>query len=299
MRLDWREFTNWREFVATGGYVLLVPISFQFDEPDTHALILVTLILLAFLAFMLSLHRLRAIRDTPTSRVATAAQGYVELVGKGRVLPDLPVYSPGHHLPCLWYRYRAYVRSDDKWHQTESDHSISPFLLDDGSGLCLVDPDRAEVATSRKETYVMGDSKLEEELLLDGDNLYVLGDFISRGGGRERFDEHAEVGNILAEWKEDQDALLQRFDLDGNGEIDMKEWQLARLAARREMESRKADAMRSPVTHRLGRPRFGRPFLIANYAPGPLVKRYRLRVWVHGAVTFAALIWLAYSLAGA
>lgn len=292
MRLDWREF------VATGGYVLLVPTAFRADQAGERATLLAILLALAYLAFMLSLNRLRAIRDTPTSRVASAAQGYVELAGKGRALPDRTVYSPAHHLPCLWYRYRAYVREGDKWRQTESGQSDEVFLLDDGTGRCLIDPEGAEIFSSRKETYTYGDSRVVEELLLAEDTLYALGEFTSHGGGHTRFDDREEVGNILAEWKEDQEALHRRFDLDGNGTIDPQEWQLARQAANREMQSRKLAAMNTPVDHQLSRPRSGRPFLVANFQPDPLAKRYRNRTWVHGAVTLASLVWLGLSLGG-
>lgn len=61
--------------------------------------------LLGTWGWLSSLRRARAILDTPTSRIGSAAQGIVELVGKGRPLPGAPLLSPMTHLPCLWYRY--------------------------------------------------------------------------------------------------------------------------------------------------------------------------------------------------
>lgn len=287
---------NWRNFLFSGGYLLLLPLALHFEQPGPRSAMVALLLLLALLAWLLSLRRLRAVRDTPTSRIVSAAQGYVELVGKGCALPGQPVYSPARALPCLWYRYRHLVREGDKWRQTESGESDAPFVIDDGSGRCLIDPAGADITTTRKETYTEGDNRIEEELLLAEDTLYAIGEFTSCGGGRARFDENAELGRILAEWKDDPDELRRRFDLDGNGEIDPQEWQLARQAARRELASRRAEAMAQPVSHNLSRPASGRPYLIANFRPEPLIRRYRNLVLGHGAVILASLAGLAFTL---
>src|SRR5574340_1415032 len=46
----------------------------------------------------------RQIGDIPTSRVASAAQGYTELRGRGQPLAGTPVLSLVNGLPVLWYR---------------------------------------------------------------------------------------------------------------------------------------------------------------------------------------------------
>lgn len=286
----------WRDWLSGGSYIALIMVGLELKTGPGWAFVLATLFALALLAWAASLRRLRAVADTPTSRVASAAQGYIELVGVGRAGPDAQLYSPAHHLPCLWYRYRAYIRQGDDWRQTESGESDALFVLDDGSGRCLLDPIGAEVLTSRKERHTTGDSMVEEELLLAGDRLYALGEFTSRGGGHARFDERLELGRLLAEWKEDRDDLHRRFDLDGNGDIDPQEWQLARQAARRELESRKLGALNEPVSHVLSRPRHGRPYLIANFPPESLTGRYRARAWLHGLAACASLIGLAVAL---
>jgi hypothetical protein len=45
-----------------------------------------------------------------------------------------------------------------------------------------------------------------------------------------------DVSDLLSEWKKDPVQPKKRFDLDGNGEIDMQEWELARHAAFRGVE---------------------------------------------------------------
>lgn len=284
---------HWRDWLSGGGYLMLLGIGLQLESAPAWSACLAGVLALGLLAWRDNLRRLNAIADTPTSRVVSAAQGYVELVGSGQAWPEAVVYSPTHHLPCLWYRYRAYIRQNDRWEQTELQESDAPFLLDDGSGRCLLDPVGADIRSGRKETYRSGDSKVEEELLLAGDRLYALGDFSSAGGGHVEFDERIELGRILAEWKDDPAELRRRFDLDGNDEIDEREWQLARQAARRELAGRRQAALSQPVSHRLGRPRHGRPYLIANFPPEALAGRYRTRVWLHGLAVVASLFSLA------
>jgi hypothetical protein len=286
----------WRDWLFGGGYLMLLFIGVELESAAAWAGITAATLVLATLAWQASLRRLRAIADTPTSRVASAAQGYVELVGTGQPWPEAPVYSPTHHLPCLWYRQRVFVREDNKWRQTEMNESDAPFLLDDGSGRCLLDPIGAEVLSERKETYVQGDEKTVEEILLAGDRLYALGEFISDGGGHAQFDERRELGEIMAEWKADPAELKHRFDLDHDGAIDDREWQLARAAAQREMETRRQSALSRAVSHTLSRPRHGRPFLIAAFPPEKLASRYRLRVWLHGLAGAASLAGLAVAL---
>jgi hypothetical protein len=276
----------WQDFMAVGGYLLLIPAALHFESPLIRAACLVAVFLLALAAWLINLRRLRAIRDTPTSRVASAAQGYVELIGTGRAMPDQIVYSPAHRLPCLWYRYRRFERRGDKWQQTDSGESSTTFILDDGSGRCLLDPIGADILTDRKESYQEADFKIDEELLLIDSPLYALGEFSTR---RVVFDERVELGHLLEEWKQDQTSLNRRFDLDGNGEIDQQEWQLARAAAQREIDQRKQAALDAPVSHVLSRPRSGRPFIIANSPPEHLTNRYRLKVWFHFAICLASL----------
>ncbi|TCJ17137.1 hypothetical protein EZJ19_04090 [Parasulfuritortus cantonensis] len=287
----------WQDWLSGGGYLMLLVAGLQFQSALAWVGIAATILVLAVLAWLANLRRQRAIADTPTSRIASAAQGYVELVGSGRAYADLPVLSPTHRLPCLWYRYRHFVKdNEDKWRQTEMDESVSPFLLDDGTGLCQIDPSEAEVSAKRKETYLDGDNKVEEELLLAGDPLYAIGEFSSDGAEQVRFDERQELADILNDWKAYPDDLKRRFDLDRDGVIDDREWQRALDEARREMERRRAATLARVVNHRLTRPRFGRPFLVAAFPPEQLAGRYRLRVWLHGLAGMASLVGLAVAL---
>ena len=59
-----------------------------------------------FLISFITLHRKRIIEDTPTSKIRSAAQGYVELVGYGQLMDGQPIVAPPlTGTICTWYDY--------------------------------------------------------------------------------------------------------------------------------------------------------------------------------------------------
>src|SRR5579871_4099491 len=61
----------------------------------------------------------RVIADTPTAKIRSAAQGYVELLGQGHRLNGEPSFAPLSKLPCIWYRYAIERRSKNRWFMIE------------------------------------------------------------------------------------------------------------------------------------------------------------------------------------
>src|SRR5512146_1239293 len=134
---------EYAQLVTSGAQLLLLFAGFQMESREGWLISLSAMALISFFAWMSALYRLRAIRDTPTSKVASAAQGYVELVGRGRPFGDAPLISKLRGLPCLWYRYTVERRaSKDKWETIDSGESVDSFVLRDDSGDCVVDPEQ-------------------------------------------------------------------------------------------------------------------------------------------------------------
>ncbi|HET7597715.1 MAG TPA: hypothetical protein VFK15_12355, partial [Burkholderiales bacterium] len=80
--------------------------------------------------------------DNPTSKVASAAQGYVELFGRSELLDGSRLVSTRTGLPCCWYRYYIERRtSNDKWEYVDSGESQDHFLLVDDTGRCVISPE--------------------------------------------------------------------------------------------------------------------------------------------------------------
>jgi hypothetical protein len=252
--------------------------------------------LLNLWAWIVALSWRRAILDTPTSRVASAAQGFVELIGVAQPLADTQLLSPFTQLPCLWYRYTLAQRENGEWRQVDEGESDLSFNLDDGSGRCELDPAGAEILTTHQETRTQDDQRYTEHVLLKGEPLYALGEFVSFNGAQSVLDARLDVGDLLAEWKSDQPALHDRFDLDRSGAIDDTEWQLARQAAEREVVRRHQEIRNQPTRHYLRKPGSSKPYLIANYSPEKLGRRYTWLSALHLALLLASLFGIGWAL---
>jgi hypothetical protein len=265
------------------------------------------------------LHIARMLEDTPTSRIRSAAQGYVELAGRSRALRGAPNLAPLTQRPCVWWRYRIQRRTGSKaggrqrtrWQTVHSGRSELPFLLDDGTGECVVQPSGAEMVTAETTTWY-GDTpwptqapgqrspfgepeyRYHEERIYEHEQVHVLGQFRTHTGIGQR-DPGADVAALLAEWKQDQTDLARRFDADGDGRVSLEEWERAREEARRTVTQRHLEQPVPPALHVVGRPDGRQLFLIASYPEKALARRFRRRAIVAFggfAIATCALAWL-------
>ena len=166
--------------------------------------------------------------------------------------------------------------------------SDSTFEIKDSTGSCVVDPDYAEVISAERRVSYQGSYKHVEELLYAG-SIYVLGEFSTIGGANSVLSLNEDVSFLLAEWKKDPVNLKKRFDLDGNGEIDLREWELARRAAIREVEQQHREIRKETGVHIMRAPRDNRLFLISSLSPQKLRQRYMLWSAFHLSVCFASI----------
>jgi len=258
----------------------------------------------------------RLIEDTPTSRVRSAAQGYVELTGRGRPLDGTKNLGPLTQRPCVWWRYRVSKKEQtgrsrgENWRSVSSGESVLPFLLDDGTGHCIIQPDGAEVISSESTTWygdtpwptaapghgrmATRDYRYVEERIYEQELLYVLGEFRSHGP-QEGADLQAAAAALLVEWKDDQSKLIERFDADGDGRISLEEWERARAEARRTVEKQVQERPPVETLNVVGKPAGDQLFMLAALPPGDLVKRYRRRAlfaFVGFVVAVYAFGWL-------
>jgi hypothetical protein len=251
------------------------------------ALSLVAAISLA--AWITVYRRLRIVEDTPTSNVASTAQGYAELSGRCESTPGAPTLAPYSHLPCAWCRYLMEAYSDRKWTLCEQGETDAGFLLADATGRCVVDPAGAEIVTHRKDSWTEGHYRYTEWKILQHDPVFVLGEFRTLSHQPSAADMESDVSALLTEWKRDHAALLERFDRNRDGTLDLDEWELARLAARAEVEKNYREMQAAPELSVVQAPGDGRHFLISNMSQRELERKYRLWVWVHLAIFVAAM----------
>ena len=280
---------NYAQLVTSGAQLLLLFVSIRLESRKGWLFCLAVIALISVFAWLSALSRLRAIRDTPTSKVASAAQGYVELIGLGQPSGDPPLLSKLSQLPCLWYRYKIEQRDSEKnWKTVDSGETSDSFMLSDDTGACVIDPEQAEIITRHRDQWHQGDYRYTEWKLIKNDLLYVIGQFHTQVCALE-FDSRAELNALLAEWKKDMPTLHARFDLNNDGVLDMNEWILARQAAKREIAKRVREVQAQPDINIISQPRDGKLFLISNLTPEKLSWRYLLWAWAHLAIFFGAL----------
>ena len=280
------------EFIHSGAQLALLAVGVLADSHELRIGCLALLAVISLLAWVAALRRRRAIADTPTSRIASAAQGVVELSGRGKPV-EPPLFSRLHGLPCLWYRYQLEEKQDNEWKIVAEEESDLSFILDDGSGTCVVDVEGAEILTKHKETRNSENHRMTEWKLLIGDLIYARGGFHTLGGGAVELDVREDVGNLLAEWKKDQASLLKRFDLNGDGLLDETEWNLARQAARREVVRSHRELRNDADVHTLRRPGNDQPYLISNLDPKRLARRFLFWASAHLVVFLVSLAAMA------
>ncbi len=278
------------QLVTSGGQLLLLFIGAKLESRLGWIVCMALIAALSVVAWVAALNRRRAIANTPTSRIASAAQGYVELCGRGKPLDFPPLLSHLTALPCLWYRYQVEEqKSAGKWQVVSHGESEVSFIIDDGSGRCVVDVEHAEILTRHKETWTRDGTRNTEWKLLIDDAVYALGDFRTLGGNTLELDAKADIGDLLGEWKKNPQQLLKRFDLNADGTLDMREWTLARQAARRDVGKAHREARDETDVHTLRCPANGELYLLSNFNPDKLARRYLWWSLFHITVFFAAL----------
>lgn len=287
---EWRH--DYANLALSGGNLLILLFGFQMHSPLGWKISFALVGLTSFWAWIANLRRYRTVADTPTSRIASAPQGYIELVGRGRQPPGERLVSPVSGLPCLWYRYRIERKNGDRWEYVESGISHDTFGIHDGSGDALVDPEGAEIMTSHKQVTNSGGYRRTEWTLIEGETIYVIGEHVTLGGPSAVLDKKADLATLLAEWKRDKSALLARFDADRNGEVSLDEWERARQAASDEIDRAHLDIRLKDGIHLMRQPAHGRPFLIANREVTSLVRHFRLWSWGHLLLMLAVLVGL-------
>jgi hypothetical protein len=280
---------EYAQLITSGAQLLLLFVGFKLGTRTGWLWCLGTMSTVSLFAWYSVLHRLRAILNTPTSRIASAAQGYVELIGRGRS-GATPLISKLRVLPCLWYRWKVEQRNGkNEWSTLDKGESSDYFVLRDESGDCIVDPEQAEIITKHKDEWISGSYRYTEWKLIQNDYIYVIGEFKTVGGSNSGLTHDDLVKQVLSEWKMDNADLLKRFDLDNNGVLDMREWMLARSAAKREAEKRLIEVLAEPDTNFMLQPHDGRLFLISNLDQDKLALRYKLWAWAHVVIFFGAL----------
>ncbi len=267
-----------------------------------------------------NLKKARYLLDTPTSKVRSAAQGYVELYGvlkEGAERFNAPLTGE----QCVWWSFAIdeQVRSgkdNKRWQQVEKASSAALLCLNDSTGDCLIDPQGAHVIPLTKKVWYGAERhprhslkrqnmfeamltgvkryRYTEQRLHAGEPLYAIGDFVTRGGGQEAFDLTATQGAVIREWKGDFAGLLRRFDRDRNGQLDDQEWQRVREAAETEAQRLHRQRSADPAQHFLRKPQESQPFILSSYGEDDIAKRFFWQAILAGCLCIASALGATY-----
>ena len=285
---------------AALGFVLSMVVLVSFKHAGTQWLMVA--IITSFFASIFNYWRLLKITEAPISTIAAAAQGYVELFGKAST--DKPLKTPYQDIPCVWYRSSVYANrenDDDKvadllsMMPLEYAESKTVFTLDDGTAHCKVDPQGAEVIYFEARTWRKNDHRYVEEYLPVGKPLYVIGNLDTRKALLDEAALNSALGTKLADWKTRPQQLLNRYDQNLNGQIDMDEWDLAWRDAINEVKAE--HAMQTNLSNKndcdftLAKP-VGKLFLISAKSPKQLRTSYKM--WVAAHLGVSALLLMFY-----
>ena len=230
----------------------------------------------------------RIVEDIPTSKIVSAPQGYVELLGRAQAVQDQPSISGPSGIPCLWYRCEIAVRGTTArnrdlvssllaaavYFPERNEECDSSFIIRDGSGEAIIFPHGAEVITAHRQTWYEGDTRFIEERIMPGDALYVLGDFSSYYAGETYFDLLNEVSAQMSIWQSDKQGMLRRFDRNGNGVLDPDEWESMHAEALKLAQQKEAQLKAAPAVNRVMAPDRGFQYLISARDPAALAGYY-------------------------
>ncbi len=276
--------------------------------------------------------RARVIEDTPTAKIRSASQGYVEFAGHAELMEGDPVRAPLTGSKCCWYSFKVERRGNrNSWRKVDGGSSDMLFLLRDETGACMIDPDGAEVTPSERSVWygrsrtptqrpprarspvrgsflerwgigdlfhvslVSGRYRYTEERIHSGDPLYAIGLFKTLGEIDHRRDRAEATRALLRDWKANQSELLARFDANNDGKIDVQEWDRVRATAEAQATREHAEQLDHQVLHTLSRTSSARrPFLLSSLPQFNLVRRYRVLAVASLAGFFAGGIGLVW-----
>lgn len=278
---------------------------YALSPAEYNFLTLVLFIVCVYLLYLIyqTHQRYRFIQDTATSRIASAAQGYIEIKGLAELLPGSQIQSPFSKRKCIWYQCKVEVKriSGKRSYWVEESNEISDeiFLLQDDSGECIVIPDQARVISAYERVwhgnslqsshtpsktrglmnfFASGNYRFTERMIFVADPLYVLGEFESINKTPDESTVNEQVKELIKQWKIQPMRYLKPFDLDNNGKIQQHEWRKIRQHAKTLVLQRHGQQL----IHTIRKPHETKhPFIISTISEQELLVKKRLSLFLY------------------
>ncbi len=199
--------------------------------------ILIIFCIFLFLILWKSIRRTFLLKDTPLSKIQSAAQGYVEITGKAAPL-NKTINSPFSNVECCWFSYKIEVDTNNGYEAVASYKSGHCFQIQDATGEAIVYPLHADIKNIESFSWSQhGQSfnhknehssqlksivhfiadrryRITEQRILEGEEITVLGFFqtVSKSHDVIKLKQSEENGDsILDKIKKRLSKLDQRI----------------------------------------------------------------------------------------
>lgn len=234
-----KDYCHYLLFLKTNHYILI-----------TKTFFILWAIVSFHLAFVI-FKKYLVIYNNPTSKINSAAQGYVEIQGIQHCLPNKNINAPLSGIDCTWYRYTIQEKKYTfgsrwkQWVEIEKGESKENFMVVDTTGQCIIYPDEADIFPNSEKVWYDGSWALTskyrytEQLLIPNEYIYVCGMFSTVVDPRIK-KKQEEVFKLIKEWKQNYPKLLEKFDIKVNkdGTIDPSVWERVVKGAEVEIDLR-------------------------------------------------------------
>jgi E3 Ubiquitin ligase len=276
------------------------------DDVWLWAIGLLVAALVGFVFSFITLQRKRVIEDTPTSKIRSAAQGYVELIGIGQLMEGQPIVAPLTGTICTWYDYKIEEHrqsgKNSRWVTIRSGTSEELFLIKDDTGQSIIDPEGANVTVANKDVWhgseanptgsPLSDNKktsffsglgrhrryrYTEKRLHTDESLYAIGLYKTVGGAGAKLDINEDVRELVREWKSDTASLMEKYDTNNDGVLDLNEWQKVRDTAYNHVVEKHSEQKTLPPINIMNNTNDRRrPFILSAIEQNDLIKRLHI-----------------------
>ncbi len=289
-------FNHVSPYVIDALTIVLILVCYRYTSAyGVNGLVIAGYLIAALLAGFGAL-RSSAIRrfiiDTPKSRINSASQGFVVLQGRCDFYGNRQSQGFMSGPPCVWHRYSVLKRSG---FPVQTGSSTIPFIVSDETGVCVVDPAGAKILSSSTRSWIENGKRYSSRYIRPGAQTYILGELQTHGGANATYHKGTQVSGLLARWKKDAGWLLEEFDADGNGKIDMHEWESVRARAEVVAKNIFDEKATFDTTHTISKPRNGMPYIISDRDPAPLATRFGILAcanWLGAITCFVWACWL-------
>ncbi|MEJ2141597.1 MAG: hypothetical protein P8Y24_04460 [Gammaproteobacteria bacterium] len=133
------------------------------------------------------------------------------------------------------------------------------------------------IKARQKSFFTSGNYRYTEKRIHQDENIYALGNFRTVGPDADMQTIRQSVSRLLSAWKGQQQALLEKFDSNQDGEIDIREWEQVRKAAHESVMRERLEKAVEPITHLLEKTiHRHQPFILSTKPQKALSRRFRI-----------------------